>query len=882
MRGSDWSVRIWRTVLCGALILLALPAVALADSAHFRIEAQPLSAALKEFAQQAHMQLLYEHTVVAGVTGNAVSGVLDKHRALERLLRNTGLEAVFTSANAATIRPNPGAAATHGRRITPEAGRPRERRSPAQSAPPAQADGAPGSAASRHDGQQDRRGASSGPQSRAPELTEIIVTATKRSEREGEVAGALTVFSSRMLLEQGYTSFKDFAGLTPGLQVMGSFGSGEPVIRGITSGADTGALVGIVVDGAPIGASSSLTSSGALDALDMDPIDFSQVEILKGPQGTLYGANTLAGLISYTLREPSLQEASALVRVGRSATEDGEPGYSARGAASLPLVRHELAVRVSAYRDVNGGFIDNATRGIANQNQADRWGGMATLLYRPTDALRVTVAGFFQNDDAVADKVIYDPKTRRPMNGNLAYDSYLYPTSDKRIRVGLATISYAMNFASLTSVTSYQRIATSDVINGTGGGLAAVLTILPAFGGQTLPPPGVVALGTGAEVRKFTQEVRLTSTSARRLRWLIGGYYSDEADRAYEPFVGRTATGAVVPALDPALYFRIPSTYREYSAFGDLTYRLWPSFTLTGGIRIGHIDQSYSQSFGGSDSLAYDTLLTLVGQSATPASIPVARSKQWITNYLATARYHVSPDTMIYARFATGFRPGGPNARVNGLPPAFQPDKTQDYELGTKSAFWAGRGALDLTGYYMKWSGILVPISAHSVSGLGNGGDARSYGVEADLMLRPARALTLDATVAESHAYIVRASSAAAGALAAGDPLPYDPRWSGSLSADYRVRAWGRWTADFGGTARFDGSRHSGFASSAQIPDYVLPSYSLLDLRAGLENARTDFTLYVDNVTNELAQLAATTSFGPTEITIERPRTIGATVTIHF
>lgn len=880
MRRYDWSSRLRQLLLCAVLIALAFPAVAMADAAHFNIGAQPLSAALKEFAQQAHMQLLYEHTVVEGLNGNAVVGVLEKRAALERLLRHTGLEAVFTSRNAATIRPNSGGAIAHGRAVAPES---KGRHGSRGSTPRQQPTGGSSKSASFDTAVRKARPHEDSQNGNdAPELTEIIVTATKRSEREGNVAAALTVFSGSMLLDQGYTTFKAFAGLTPGLQVMGSFGSGEPVIRGITSGADTGALVGIVVDGAPIGASSSLTSSGALDALDLDPIDFSQVEVLKGPQGTLYGANTLAGLISYTLRKPNLEQASALIRGGRSATADGEPSYSARGAASLPVIAGKLAIRVSAFRNMAGGFIDNATRHITNQNEEDRWGGMVTALYRPARDLSITVAGFFQNDDAVADKVIYDPKTRQPLNGGLMYDSYLYPTSDKRIRVALATLKYQLSFASLTSVTSYQRIETSDVINGTGGGLASVLSILPAFGGQVLPPPGVVALGTAADVRKFTQEIRLASRGPGRAQWLIGAYYSGEADRAHEPFVGRTAAAGVVAALDPALYFDIPSTYREYSLFGDLTYRILPAFEVTGGIRVGRIDQSYSQSFGGSDATAYNTLLTLVGQSATPYSIPVSRSQQWITNYLATARYHLSAQTMLYARFATGFRPGGPNARVNGLPRTFRPDKTRDYELGAKSSFWAGRGALDLTAYYMKWLGILVPISAHSVSGLGNGGNAETYGVEADLMLRPIEGLTINATVAESHAHIVSANSAAAGALAAGDPLPYDPNWSGSLSADYRMPAWSNWTADFGGTARFDGSRHSGFVSSVQIPDFVLPSYSLLDLRAGLQDARAEVTLYIDNVTNERALLAATTSFGPTEITIERPRTIGATVTVHF
>ena len=150
-----------------------------------------------------------------------------------------------------------------------------------------------------------------------------------------------------------------------------------------------------------------------------------------------------------------------------------------------------------------------------------------------------------------------------------------------------------MSAATVTSVTSYQRIQTADVLNGTGGGLAAVLSLLPAFGGQPFPAPGALAMGTGGTVRKFTQELRLNSSGAGSWRWLVGGYYSDERDVDQEPMVGRAASGAVLSDLNPAIYFDILSHYREYSGFGDLTYDITPAFSLTGGIRLGHIQQAF-------------------------------------------------------------------------------------------------------------------------------------------------------------------------------------------------------------------------------------------------------------------------------------------------
>lgn len=874
MLNSRLASRLLLSCLLSCLAILTVaradPAAAdpLSRTAQFDIGAQSLSTALIEFSQQAEVQIAAPATMLEHLVTKGVHGRMTVADALQQLLSGTHLG--FHAAGVNTIGINRQPAATERTAAATADNDGTAARTTAGNAPQPRGDG-------RGSG-----GSASPALTSAPELTEVIVTATKRREREGDVAAAITVFSGGSLLDQGYSSFKDYAGLTPGLQVVGPFGSGEPIIRGISSGSDTGALVGIVVDGAPIGSSSSLTSVGALDALDLDPLDFSHVEILKGPQGTLYGANTLAGLISYTLDEPDLQQASAVVRGGRSATEDGEPSYTVRGAVSLPVISDELGIRLSAYRQEDGGFIDNPTLGIPNQDEADHWGGMASVLFRPSAALRIMVTGFFQDLGAVADKVLYDPKTRQPLQGDLTYDAPVYPSSSKRTRVGLATIDYDLGFATLTSVTSYQRIATADVLNGMGGGLATVMQIAPAFGGEPFPPPGALAMGTGTNVRKFTQEVRLASGGTSPLQWLVGGYYSDETDDDYEPMVGKTGTGAVLPALDPAIYFDLPSTYKEYSAFGDLTYRLTQALELTGGIRLGHIDQSYAQYFGGSDAAAYNAILTFLGAAATPYSVPVSHSSQNITNYLATVRYHVSRDTMLYARYATGFRPGGPNTRINGLPPAFQPDETRDYELGAKSTFWGGKVALDLNGYYMRWNGILLPMQANGVDGLGNGGNAESYGVEASLMLRPIERLTLNATLAESHGHIVSINSNAVGAVGVGDPLPYDPSWSGSLAVDYRMPVWRQWVGDLGATGRFDGSRHSGFESSVEIPDYVLPSYSLLDLRVGLESDRTDLSLYVDNVTNERAELGATTAFGPTEITVQRPRTIGALLTIRF
>lgn len=351
----------------------------------------------------------------------------------------------------------------------------------------------------------------------ANQLNDIIVTANKRSERAIEVPGAITAFRGDDLLAAGQTSIKDYAALTPGLQFNDGVGSGAPIIRGLSIGIDTSPTVATVVNGAPVGSSSSL-NFGAQETLDLDPIDIDRVEVLKGPQGTIYGANTLGGLISYTLHAPSLTQVEAIARSEVSTTRHGEASYSARGAIGIPLVRDMLAVRGSGFYDKRGGFIDNNLRGIRNENSADSYGGHGTLLFAPTDRLKISADGFFQHVNIDAhDVVAYNFTNRQPRNGDLLYNEYVLPSTVKNTTAGILNADYDFGFANLTSVTSRQYIHSIDVQNATAGALSNTLAVLPRFGGVPLPTPRAVALGRDNEVRKTTQELRLTSPGDQRL-----------------------------------------------------------------------------------------------------------------------------------------------------------------------------------------------------------------------------------------------------------------------------------------------------------------------------------------------------------------------------
>ncbi len=712
---------------------------------------------------------------------------------------------------------------------------------------------------------------------------DIIVTANKRAERVLEVPGAITAFSGTTLLANGQTSIADIAQLTPGLQFNNNLGTGAPIVRGLTTGAETSPTVAIIVDGAPIGSSSSLNFGGAA-ALDLDPLDLQRVEVLKGPQGTLYGASTLGGLISYILQEPSLDRTQATFRAELATTKSGDPSYSVRGAVGTPLVANQLAARVSAYYDRAGGFVDAPLRGRDDANRRSNWGVHGTLLAQPTVQFRIKLDGFYQKVDADAlDAVRYNLATRKPLDGDLVYRDFVLPSARKKIAVGLATVNYDLGFADLTSVTSYQDIRTTYVSNGTNSPLAVTLYgVLPRFGGVPFPSPPATSADRVIHSTKVTEEARLTSNGTGPFSWIVGGFYTHEKNDFVANIVGRTTSGAPVATLNPVFGLGLFSKLEEISGFGNATYKFSDRFDVTGGFRIGKINQEYFQTAFGPDAPVLNALLVLTGGKAIPPLAPTVETSTTVKSYLATARYHFSPDGILFARLATGFRPGGPNLAVNGLPITFNPDRTTNYEAGLKTGFLDGRGSIDITGYYTRWRDIIVAVSSGGIPGYTNGGDARVYGFESALNLRPTTALTLGATLAYSNGKITRGATSAVGTLSAGDRLPFNPRWTGSASADYRVPLNDTLYGHLGAVARFASSRSATFRGITANPSYLMPGYGLLDVRAGVETGAVTVDLFVRNVTDKRAQLSSNTTATFAEVYLQRPRTFGISITGRY
>jgi iron complex outermembrane receptor protein len=710
-------------------------------------------------------------------------------------------------------------------------------------------------------------------------LGEIVVTANKRSEKLSDTPAAITAATSEQLQKAGVVEPRDLQGLAPGLTVGGSRGSGTFVLRGLNTGTDNNPVVGTQIDGAPICPVATGAGASFLQP-QIDPEVISQVEILRGPQGTLYGGSTLGGIVNYVTAKPSLTTPGGSLYGEVSETQRGGANGVARGSYNAPIIQDQLALQASGYYDRFSGFIDAPALGEKDVNDHKSYGGRVALLWAPISDLQVQLAETISRQRTVGDQVTRD-STGAPLAGELGTTAQVLPRYDSNFYLTSLNVDYDAHWAKLSYVGTYQQGDTTFATDLTSYSLGSLAkTVLPLFGGAAVAADAGVGELQPLSFRKTTQEVRLTSPDTGRVRWITGLFYGHESSGAPQNIGAFDDNQSLTTSL---LYFDLKTHLTEVAGFGDVTFQVTPKLDITAGVRVGHIKQDYQQLFSGADAGAYNALLTAVGAAPTPTDSGVQHSSDTYATYMANVRYQLSAHNMIYARFSTGFRPGGPNAIAPGLPSTFDADTTHDYEAGWKVNFWDDRAYLDLSAYNIEWNKIQVTtVSNTGVGGLTNGGHAVSRGLEATLSARPVEGLNLTATAAYNDAHFTEDAITTAGVVALkGDRLPNAPRWMGSVSADYTWPLWDGLDGFVGGQLRVVDERYWIPQSSGMLPQYLMPSYVTADLRAGVQRGPIEVQVFVRNVGDKRAELA-NVNFGPNFVTIARPRTFGASISTKF
>ena len=693
-------------------------------------------------------------------------------------------------------------------------------------------------------------------------LEEVIVSATRRDETLIDTPQSVSVLSAEALAKIGATQFRDFADTVPGLSfTTAGAGNNQISLRGVTTGFDVSPTTAIYVDEVPYGSSTPFANSAQL-GLDPALFGIERIEVLRGPQGTLYGASSMGGLIKYVQRRPDLDRFGVDVQTGVSSTHEGDINYNVSAAVNMPIGEDKAALRASGFQSHDEGYIDNVARGEEDVNQSDVYGGRADLLVAPTEELSIRLAAFAQNiardGDGTAD---YNVDGTKPY-GELGQNRPAEEPFDQRFRVVSATVDYEIGGAALTSISSYQTVQSEFVWD-----LSAIY--VPFL--NSPPPAGfgrsysAVAVPVTSETDKFTQEVRLTSASGQPIEWIVGAFYTRESSKLIEEFALYDAAGVRAP--NDLFTYYVPSRYEEYAAFGDVTWRPNDKFDLTGGIRYARNDQSFSQTGSG-----------LFGLSA-----PTNSAKDDVYTYLANARYYFNEGATGYIRYATGYRPGGPAYLTldpqTGLPngPAtFDADRLKSYEAGFKAETGDRRFGIDVAAYYIDWSDMQVSFINNGFSSIHNApGGAEIKGAELALRANPGTRLSLAGAVAYQDAKLAEADPDLHAAK--GERLPNVPRYTATLSADYKLPV-GNVDPTLGITLRHVDDRKSGFGSAT----YELPEYTSVDLRASIDVRTFNIQLYVRNAFDELGQLSvAYPQFGG-RVAVMQPRTIGVMVSAQY
>ena len=715
------------------------------------------------------------------------------------------------------------------------------------------------------------------------QLETVVVTAQKRKEDANKVPVSVSVVRGEDLAAKHITSLEDITRAVPNISFSGGTQGNGPGLsniemRGISSSAGSG-TVGIYMDDV------SMTTRNLYSLGSPEPkfFDVDRIEVLRGPQGTLYGASSMGGTLKVVLNQPDLKNFDNSVLTEVSATRHGGINDTVNGVLNIPLIANEMALRIGIQSSHNSGYItqvDPDTRAAlrTRTNSEDDKVLRLALKWAVTKDLTLTPSLFYQEIKTgdLPTEYPFSQTTGAPLQAYQTSKPVLEPGNDKLLTPSL-TVNYDMGFADLISVTSYYKRDFQRTQDGTQANSAFIASLLqpsaPAALGAALSVlPGYVFLDN--QVRQFSQELRIASKSydpksGNVLTWLGGAYLSNLRTTVgdNEPLPGLNALFASnhVSAGDPnvlagAFANDFPGDSAYFSArhyrtsqkalFGEVNYHFTPSLTATAGVR----------GLTATDSLQREgaNYFTAVPGLTLQAAHPV--DTHAYTPKFALA-WNVDPSDMVYANVAKGFRLGSQNRDIPlslcgaelasmGLaaaPASFGPDSVWSYEVGDKSRFLNNRLAVNAAAYYIDWNNIQVDRALNCTFDYEtNAGKARSMGFELEVKAKPTRDLTLEFAGGYSKAYLIDAN-AALGSMA-GQGVPGVPKFNASLSGQYEFTVSGSSDGFARLTGHWTGTSYG--APNVGNTDYARPAYATLDASVGINFEKWQVSLFAKNLAN--------------------------------
>lgn len=671
----------------------------------FDISSGSLSRALLQFSAQADVTLVAPDELVDGKSVSALEGEMHSEQALRRLLEGSGLQ-FRREADGGLVIFAPGSRVSEGA---------------LEKAP------------------EPRAGLQSGAARQRVAIEEVVVTAQKREQSIRDVPISVAALGGTELKQRRITDFSDLSMAVPSLSIPARGGAGDRFIflRGMGSIQGSTPLVGIYLDEASV-----TTFPGA--SLNLQTYDMARVEVLRGPQGTLYGVGSMGGTIKFITEEPRLDETGGRLDASASTTRGGDPSFRINGVANVPVVDDELALRVvGTYLD-RGGWMEQPALDRDNINDEELAEVRTRLRWLPGERLEVNGMAIVHRGDAGA------PSTGEDAGGNYhqAFGDPTTPSGGHDYELYNLTLDYELDFAHLLSTTSYvdaerrQREIGYRVPFGTD----EASLYHSKFSEDSIS-------------QSFTQELRLSSLAGGPWSWLVGAFYRDaELDSTFEDFqFGPPGQESVFDVLTNV-------KTRSWAVFGETSYRFGERLELGLGLRYFEDDQEAADYVAGNEEQAtFDSVSPRLFLS-----------------------YDLTDDIKVYTSASKGFRSGGLAGGIGVKP--FEPDTVWSYELGSKMALLEGRLKADVALFYSDYKDTQVDsinlVGDELLQFTSNAGDAEIQGVDWEVSMLAGASLSLGigGEVIDTEFVEINAVTAS---HTVGDPLDFIP--------DYHVSLWGQY-----------------------------------------------------------------------------------------
>jgi outer membrane receptor protein involved in Fe transport len=776
------------------------------------------------------------------------------------------------------------------------------------------------------------------------ELQEVVVTAQKRVEDVKSVPESISVLSGTALTEQHVLDYQDIARTVPGVSfnvgnsvLGGTVGPGTTnvVIRGISSQSGS-STVALYMDDV------SLTEGNIYNgAAEPKYLDIARVEIERGPQGTLFGASAMGGMIRLISNQPDLDRFENTVILDGSGTVHGSANTNNSFVTNIPIVEGKLAVRFAAQYGYDSGYISQYQQvstpamPVNNFTQAgplvqsginwEEWEvARLSAKYQASDTLSMTASVFAQYDHSGDTPVFYSD------SGTYKTEKVVREPIEDKLIVPSLTVENSFQDFDLTSITSYLFRRFSFQTDGTvfndvpfatafvDGNLAGVPGFVPNTGADD-----TILAGTPSYVDRknntyqYSEELRATSKNAtlfdHPLNWIFGGYVewqrADRDDSQFSPGISQefqniygfsinSPMSPVAPLYFPA-YDKV-SWYKDeiywdrdwldetqLAGFGQVDYNILPDLKATVGLRYLYSHLSYERQAGGiyeAGTLTNPLFLTQDGYAATPKF---------------SLSYDVSAEDTVYATIAKGFRLGGPTGPAStnpclallasygdtqpGGPTKYGADKLWSYEVGSKGRFLNNTLAVDVDAFYVDWSNIQTSIPLGGACGenvVQNAGSAESYGSEFELSARPLPGLKIGLNIGVTQATFTQTTPLLAGVVAVGEDIPDVPKFTITPSIDYGM--------DIGegvsGVVHLDYTEvgHSHGTTLVSDPAYTQAAYGVMNANITMNMNGWQVEAYAKNLLNNSQIIARPTVNYNEEGYTLRPLTIGLQVSRNF